>query len=29
MSLERDGKLAEVFAKGSPIGDTNVRSQLL
>ncbi|MBK9009297.1 hypothetical protein [Novosphingobium sp.] len=29
MSLERDGKLAEVFAKGSPIGDTNVRSRLL
>ena len=29
MSLERDGKLAEVFAKGSPIGATNVRSQLL
>jgi hypothetical protein len=29
MSLERDGKLAEVFARESPVGDTNVRSQLL
>lgn len=29
MSLERDGRLAEVFARNSPIGDTNVRSQLL
>lgn len=29
MNWERHGKLAEVFAKGSPIGDTMIRRELL